>query len=184
MREEEVTAKIKRIRKQKKMTLKDMSESTGFSISFLSQMERGISPITLTSLKKIAGALSIPVRDLFEDEAVPQDDYARRDTDVRLHGLQRYYSQFSVLSGHFEQRRLDIFHLVMEPLSEDYEESIHDGEEFYYVLHGKATFTIEGKKYLIKTGETIHFPSQKRHYVQNLEKSKLELLCVLTPVLL
>ena len=89
-----------------------------------------------------------------------------------------------MLSGHFEQRRLDIFHLVMEPLSEDYEESIHDGEEFYYVLHGKATFTIEGKKYLIKTGETIHFPSQKRHYVQNLEKSKLELLCVLTPVLL
>lgn len=184
MKEADVTEKIKAIRKQKHMTLKNMSELTGFSISFLSQMERGISPITLTSLKKIAVALDIPVRELFEEESSVQEDYLRRDTDVRLHGMQRFYSKVSVLSGHFDQRKLDIFHLVMEPDSRDYEESQHEGEEFYYVLHGRATITIEGKVYQVKAGETIHFPSQKRHYVQNLERTKLELLCVLTPVLL
>ncbi|HOO27980.1 MAG TPA: helix-turn-helix transcriptional regulator, partial [Lachnospiraceae bacterium] len=108
MEEEAVTSKLKKIRKQKKLTLKDMSELTGFSISFLSQMERGISPVTLTSLKKITKALGISMKEIFHEEEASEDSvdiYTRKNPDVRLEGMQRNYKKMTVLSGHFSQRK-------------------------------------------------------------------------------
>lgn len=180
--EEEVYLKIKRIRKLKKMTLKNMSEETGFSISFLSQMERGVSPITMTSLKKITSALNIQIRDLFAEPEM-KEEFVRRDSDIELQGLQRNYKQFSVLSGRFDNRKMDVFHLEMEPGFTDFEATAHDGEEFYYVLKGNATFIIEGVEHCIHAGETVHFPSSKNHQVQNREAVVLEMLCVITPLL-
>lgn len=182
MLEQEIYIKIKKIRKQKKMTLKNMSEATGFSISFLSQMERGVSPITMTSLKKIASALDIQIKDLFTEQEM-KEEFVRRDSDIELQGLQRNFKHFSVLSGRFDNRKMDIFHLVMEPQFTDFEAGSHDGEEFYYVLKGCAIFIIEGVEHSISSGETIHFPSYKNHQVQNRENEILEMLCVLTPPL-
>ena len=51
---ESVSKKIRKIRREKNITLKELSEKTELSVSFLSQFERGISSITLVSLKKIA----------------------------------------------------------------------------------------------------------------------------------
>lgn len=180
MMEEEVYHKIKKIRKHKKITLKKMSDATGLSISFLSQMERGVSPITMTSLKKITSALSIPIKDLFT-ETVIEEEFVRRGNDIELQGLQRNYKQFSVLSGRFENRKLDSFHLVMGANFTDFEASSHDGEELYYVLKGRAIFIIEGVEHSINAGETIHFPSSKMHCVKNISDTELEMLCVLTP---
>lgn len=180
--DQEIYIKIKKIRKQKKMTLKNMSEKTGFSISFLSQMERGVSPITLTSLKKIASALDVQIKELFIEPEL-KEEFVRRGSDIELQGLQRNYKQFSVLSGRFDNRKMDIFHLVMKPQFIDFEAGSHDGEEFYYVLKGCGIFIIEGMEHSISAGETIHFPSGKKHQVQNRENTELEMLCVLTPPL-
>lgn len=50
--ENELGTRIKKLRKANKMTLKTLAEKTDFSISFLSQLERGKSSATLESLKK------------------------------------------------------------------------------------------------------------------------------------
>ncbi len=180
--EQEVHVKIKKIRKQKKMTLKDVSEKTGFSISFLSQMERGISPITMVSLKKISSALDIQMKTLFDEEQNTRE-YYRRDNDAALLGLQRNYKHFKILSGRFDKRKLDSFLLVMEPKSTGFEAGSHDGEEFFYVLKGIGTFIVDGEEFTIKSGESIHYPSTKPHTVYNHEDEELEMLCVLTPPL-
>lgn len=178
--EEDIYKKIQAIRKQKKLTLNNISEKTGFSISFLSQMERGISPITITSLKKIASALDIQIKDLFIEHDIAEE-FIRKDSDIQLQGLQRNYEHFSVLSGRFMNRKMDVFQLVMKPHFTDFETTCHDGEEFYYVLKGCGIFIIEGKEHCIREGETIHFPSNKRHQVQNREDTELIMLIVLTP---
>lgn len=179
---EEVHVKIKKIRKQKKMTLKDMSEKTGFSISFLSQMERGISPITMVSLKKISSALDIQMKSLFDEED-SSEEYYRRGNDAVLLGLQRNYKYFKILSGRFDNRKLDSFFLAMDPKSTGFESGSHDGEEFFYILKGCATFIVDGEKHVIQAGESIHYPSSKPHTVYNHEDEELEMLCILTPLL-
>ncbi|MDE0583516.1 helix-turn-helix domain-containing protein, partial [Planococcus sp. A6] len=50
---------LKKLRKERKLTLKQLAQETGVSISFLSQVERGKSSVTLESLRKIADALHV-----------------------------------------------------------------------------------------------------------------------------
>ena len=180
--EEDIYKKIKQIRKKKKMTLKDISEKTGFSISFLSQMERGISPITIMSLKKIVLALNVSIKELLVEPEIVEE-YVRKESDVQIQGLQRNYEHFSVLSGRFNNRKMDAFQLVMKPHFTDFEVTSHDGEEFYYVLSGCGIFIVEGIEHCIHAGETIHFPSDKSHQIQNREDVELIMLIVMTPPL-
>ena len=56
---------IRTMRKEKELTLKQMSRRTGLSISLLSQIERAESSASISSLYKIATALDSRIQDLF-----------------------------------------------------------------------------------------------------------------------
>jgi two-component system OmpR family response regulator len=56
---------IRTMRKEKELTLKQMSRRTGLSISLLSQIERAESSPSISSLYKIALALDTPIQALF-----------------------------------------------------------------------------------------------------------------------
>ena len=53
------------LRKEKELTLKQMSRRTGLSISLLSQIERAESSPSISSLYKISVALDSRIQDLF-----------------------------------------------------------------------------------------------------------------------
>ncbi len=56
---------IRGLRKDKDLTLKQMSRRTSLSVSLLSQIERAESSASLSSLYKIAAALDVRIQDLF-----------------------------------------------------------------------------------------------------------------------
>lgn len=56
---------IRTLRKEKELTLKQMSRRTGLSISLLSQIERAESSPSISSLYKIAIALDAKIQELF-----------------------------------------------------------------------------------------------------------------------
>ena len=56
---------IRTLRKDKDLTLKQMSRRTGLSVSLLSQIERAESSASISSLYKIAVALDSRIQDLF-----------------------------------------------------------------------------------------------------------------------
>ena len=58
---------IRNLRKEKDLTLKQMSRRTGLSVSLLSQIERAESSASISSLYKIATALESRIQDLFGD---------------------------------------------------------------------------------------------------------------------
>ena len=59
--------RIRNMRKEQKLTLKQMSKRTGLSVSLLSQIERAESSASIPSLYKIACALEARLQDLFAD---------------------------------------------------------------------------------------------------------------------
>ena len=66
-----IGVRLKEIRKEKKMTLKDLAEGAGVSISFLSQVERGKSSVTLESLRKISEVLGVNPSTFFPSNNEP-----------------------------------------------------------------------------------------------------------------
>ena len=63
-----IGAKIKALRTEKKYTLKNLGDLTGFSVGFLSQIERGISSVAVDSLAKIAKCLEVPLSTFFDTQ--------------------------------------------------------------------------------------------------------------------
>lgn len=58
---------IRNMRKDQKLTLKQMSKRTGLSVSLLSQIERAESSASIQSLYKISCAFNARIQDLFGD---------------------------------------------------------------------------------------------------------------------
>ncbi|MCB9613989.1 MAG: response regulator [Sandaracinus sp.] len=58
---------IRNLRKERDLTLKQMSRRTGLSVSLLSQIERAESSASISSLYKVATALDVRVSELFGD---------------------------------------------------------------------------------------------------------------------
>ena len=51
---------IRSIRKRQEITLKELAEKTGLSIGYISQIERNLTDPSLSTLRKISGALGVP----------------------------------------------------------------------------------------------------------------------------
>jgi transcriptional regulator with XRE-family HTH domain len=175
----QIAQEIRRIRKSKGITLKELSEDTELSISFLSQIERGISSMTITSLKKIADALGVTMQDLVSIEENQQ--FTRKKESQMVMRLEKSFPKYVPLSGQFEGRKLEALILKMAPNHKDIETTTHDGEEFYYILSGSGIFTIGEEEYVISEGETVHYPSTIPHKICNPNDTELVTLCVLTP---
>ena len=61
-----VGSRLRQVRQQKKLTLRQVAQRTGLSVSLLSQVERAESAASVASLHKIANALSTSLHSLFE----------------------------------------------------------------------------------------------------------------------
>jgi len=178
---DDISKNIRILRKSKNITLKELSKKTSLSVSFISQVERGVSSITITSLKKIADALEIPMRELFDVE----EDYSfvrRKDNKALVH-LENSYTNHVIISGKFDNRKLEAIIVKHAPKSVDISPFSHDGEEFYYILKGTGVFVIDGVEYIVKKDESIHFPSHIKHTVQNPYDEEFQALCILTPTI-
>ena len=61
------------------------------------------------------------------------------------------------------------------------EDMPHEGEEFGYVLQGKAVLHLGKNSYEIKQGNSFYFTSKKRHYIENKSKEIAKILWVSSP---
>ncbi|MYL56479.1 cupin domain-containing protein [Virgibacillus halodenitrificans] len=178
---ENIHKKIKNMRLENEMTLKDLSEKTELSVSFLSQIERGSSSLAITSLKKIADALRVNISYFFDE--IENHNYALHKEGQRKFKLEGSDVTHVRLAGKFPERKLEPMMVTLPPNEDFIEKYSHPGEEFYYVLKGLVIFKVEEKEYVLKEGDSIHFPSEKEHQWKNPTANESILISVLTPVI-
>ncbi|MFC7393787.1 helix-turn-helix domain-containing protein [Scopulibacillus cellulosilyticus] len=178
---DDIHKKIKDLRLKKGLTLKDLSERTELSASFLSQVERGTSSLAITSLKKIADAFEVNINYFFEDY-ISNHKYVSKADDQKPFKIEGSEPTYVRLNGEFTGRLLEPLMVTMAPNQKSQTFS-HPGEEYYYVLKGAVLFHIDGKEYFIKEGDSIHFPSNLPHTSENPLNEESIVLSILTPVI-
>ncbi|MET3574986.1 helix-turn-helix domain-containing protein [Bhargavaea ullalensis] len=164
---------IKAIRKQRKMTLKEVAGATGFSISFLSQLERGVSSATLESLKKIAVALRVSPGHFFDEEQTPGENGSFMYERIESYGI--YYQNLARgrAAPDFMPMRVKL-----KPGENGGQPITHAGQEFVYVLEGCLTLEAEGGLHELKPGESLFYDAGTPHYWYNRGESDVTFLCV------
>jgi quercetin dioxygenase-like cupin family protein len=180
----QIGATIRALRQERGLSLRELSRLTGFSISFLSLVERGRSSLALTSLHKVATALGTNVASFFpavgraRDATVPHVSRVSGGAGQLSTGSQRTYR---ILSGRSFSRVLEPLLVTVEPSETIEEPYAHAGEEFAYILSGELLFVIDGVDHRLGPGDSIHFKSTVPHSIHNDTDVPVEAVWVLTP---
>ncbi|SIT72949.1 helix-turn-helix domain-containing protein [Edaphobacillus lindanitolerans] len=178
----DIHEKIRSLRNERGLTLKELAELTGLSAGFLSMIERGSSSLAITSLKKIADAFNLDITYFFESPN-PNRKFHVEKADQKKFWIDTPDNGFVKLSGQFANRGLESLFVTLKPNQQKEYDDSHAGEEFYYILEGVVRFTVDGEKFDVQKGESIHFPSKLPHDYENPTDEEASMLCVMTQLL-
>jgi XRE family transcriptional regulator, regulator of sulfur utilization len=159
--------KMKFLRKERKLTLKSLAEQTGVSISFLSQVERGKSSVTLESLKKIADALDIN----------PSFFFSENNSLENVDGKHEPF-HYQDLSHDIRDAVFSPILVTLKPGENKGSAFSHSGHEFLYIIEGKLTVEIYGERFELHEQESYMFDARKTHYWFNFSDQNVRFLVV------
>lgn len=185
--DKEIGRRIKLGRLAKKMTLKELSNKTGLSISFLSMVERGQTSVAIVSLKKIADALSQDVTDFFL-KGCKEDTSSlyviKHGFSPKIRSINGSYIYYSIGNNNHDFS-LDPMLITLLPgqNKDDVVMLKHDGEEFTYILEGVVTFFVNKEEITLYPGDSYHGLGNFPHNFVNLSNNNAKVLYILTPPL-
>jgi transcriptional regulator with XRE-family HTH domain len=183
-----VGGRIRALRKEQSLSLRVLADRSNLSVGFLSQVERGLSSIALSSLHSVADALGVSLANLFEErppETLPNDDKTVVFTITRAVDRPRR----TVSSGrHYELLSARASGLVLEPMLVYIEPggtreaaAPHAGEEFAYVLSGELIYEVAGEEHRLGPGDSLYLRSTAPHTFFNDGDETTVVVSVVTP---
>jgi transcriptional regulator with XRE-family HTH domain len=182
MIEESLGKRVKIARKQKHITLQELAQRTGFTKSYLSKVERSHKLPPYSTLKKIAMALELEVSYLLSEKLEELGDLRLSITPKNggkvVENLGSSYGYKYEALGHTKPGRNMLPYIIRAAYDE---KSIfqHEGEEFIYVLEGTYEFIYDGKKHVLKPGDSAYFDSGVPHTARSLGKKQARILAVM-----
>lgn len=176
-----IGARIRALRRQQGLTLRDLSDRTGLTESFLSQVERGRTGASVASLRKIAEGLGATVAELFDRRSGDRARVLRRDQrPVMSHPWLGFRSYLLTPDP---DGRLEIIWSTIEPGGGMGDELYGhgQGEEVFIVLSGQMEVQIGDERYELMAGDSLTYDSQTPHGWRNSGMEPAEVLWVMTP---
>ena len=178
-----VGAIIHKIRKEKRMTLLELSAKSGVALATLSRMENGKMTGTLESHMQICRALEISLTDLYKDLVASarkvEVKSGKARTDVFVHDKKATSEMLAVNS--LNKKMMPVMVKIAKGGRTHSEETKVGIEKFIYVLDGKLEAIIGEDKYNMVKGDTLYFESSVPHYFNNTGKSEARLISVVSP---
>ncbi|HEY1315720.1 MAG TPA: helix-turn-helix domain-containing protein [Gaiella sp.] len=155
---------IRRLRRQRGFSLRDLAERSGLSQSFLGAVERGQSDISVGRLSQVAAVLGHDVASLLGyslRRATPV--VIRPDEHVaspRGRGVE--FTTFAIPGTHLEFMRA-----TLAPRSRFDDEVTHAGIDVMYVSEGSLVLVVDGVDYPLRASECAVWPSSHAHTLRN-----------------
>ena len=182
---------IRQLRKAHNLTLVQLSDICGRSVSFLSKIERNQAKPSLTAMQDIAEALGAPVGWFFQNDGpVPAEE---RPYIVRANRRRRLtYSHFAdadylgmedhLLSASLDGKlALGISRYSPGGNSGD-DLYTHRGEEAGLVLQGELEIALGEKTFRLRSGDSFSFPSDIPHTFRNPGENDALVVWANTPI--
>jgi transcriptional regulator with XRE-family HTH domain len=167
--------KLRKRRRELGLTLAEVATGAGLTAGFISQIERGITAPSLSSLVSVSQVLDMHVSNFLSQ---PGGDKAITRHDERaVYSVGDNIMSYERLSSNFAGSQLRSV-IVHEPPGYKAEPISHDGEEMIFILQGKLTVEIEGTDNILETGDSIHFQSTRVHSSWNHTDRKSTILWV------
>lgn len=171
--------RIRKKRMEEKMSLKDLAEKIGLTQGFLSQVERGLTEPSITSLRRIAYALNVPIFYFLMDEA--KHNPVVRKNERQVLKFPTSHLTYELLSPDLN-RSIEMMKARLEPGATTSDEPLsHPGEENILVVEGKMKIQIGEEFFLLDQGDSIYYFSSVPHKIWSIGQEDLVFISAITP---
>ena len=158
----QVGAKLKDLRKQKSITLKQMAERTGLSIGYLSNVERNLTSPTLDHVEAITKALDVPLASILEEP--PYHTVMRRSERPLIYDIPDRAKWEYIIDP---KAPMYAICTVLAPHGDSMTSWGHTFDEVGIVIEGSVRLSMGGAEYRLNEGDTIFVPKGTGHTAQN-----------------
>jgi transcriptional regulator with XRE-family HTH domain len=179
-----VGERIRKLRELKGLSLGDVSQRTGISDEMLKSIEADAVAPPLGTLTKLARALEMKMGYLLTGGESRPFVITRKDErqPVSRHATEqqsKYGYSYLSLSPGMRDRNMEPFLVTLSPTAEEMPGSVHEGEEFLFVLEGEMEVTIGEHREILHSGDSIYYHSSIPHLVKCHQDKPTRILAVL-----
>ncbi len=176
----DVAPKLKALREQRQLSLRELARQTGVAVSFLSGLEKRRNNVSIATLKTILDALGSSLGEFFNQTPPPPTKVVFHPSELgEISGQEKGISFRDVAGG----RAGRLFQLIVERYEPGADTGTyrHGIQEAGIVLTGTLELTVDGTVYVLNPGDSYFFESRRPHRFRNLGKTTVEAISVNSP---
>jgi transcriptional regulator with XRE-family HTH domain len=174
-------ARIRFLRRQRGMTLDQLSSASNLTKSYVSKVERGLSVPSISTAMKIAESFNITVSQL-----LGEDGYEGAITVVRKNERPSFMQDgnsacynYELIAGPKKFKTMEPY-IMKPPLNfQDQRMFEHGGEELIFVLSGSVEVEVSGEVIRLDSGDTMYFDAHLPHRTRSLGNKNASVLVVI-----
>jgi transcriptional regulator with XRE-family HTH domain len=146
---------VRRLREAQQLSLRTLAERTGFSASFLSQVENNQASPSISSMERIATALGVTLGEFFQGAQGNPVPVVRAGKRAVLHsGWSK--AKLESLSGEVGGTRLEPVLVTLEPGGSSGTRAYASSrEEFAMVMEGKVGCSLNDSEQTLEPGDAV-----------------------------
>jgi DNA-binding transcriptional MerR regulator/mannose-6-phosphate isomerase-like protein (cupin superfamily) len=171
-----IGARLRQLRTRRGLSLARVAKAAGISVGFLSAIERSQMSASISTLRRLARFYKTNILDFF-DPAESSRRLVRPDERKVLEAGPGVRMELLAWGNTVMEPHL----FRIAPKAGSGESYTHEGEEFLLVLRGELHMALDGKEYLLKSGDSFYFESATPHRWKNPGRSETWVLWVNTP---
>ncbi|MBU2622933.1 MAG: XRE family transcriptional regulator [Proteobacteria bacterium] len=166
---DEIGIRIKNLREEKGLSLDELSKLTGFDVELLSNMEENKVQPQLGTVIKLSKALDSAFGRIVSGVGDKLFSVTRKNERMKISrstshkGVKQVYTYMS-LAPEVKGRHMEALVVRLEENPED-DMSVHDGEEFIYVLEGLVALKIGADSFELEPGDSVYYLSTTPHLI-------------------
>lgn len=172
----QVGQKIRVIREQRGLSLRQLAELSGLSANAISRIEHGENSPTVASLHALAGALRVSITEFFQEVTGQRTVLVRHG--IRLRTVHAGIEMESLGIG-LRNQQIEPFLLTLQAGSgRDSETITHAGQEFVFCITGTICYEIAQQQYVLEAGDSLLFEAAQPHRFWNPSNRDAQIMLV------
>ena len=155
---------LKKLRKEKRLSLEELAELSGVSKLTLGNIERGETNPTIGMLWKISKSLSLPLMALFSTES--NVNLSRAGEGLRIVGDGNNWAIEPIFQN--ANNNMEMYRAYLQPNSTYHpEKHHHNSTELATVMSGTITINVNNESYTLNQYDSISFSTNGTHSYAN-----------------
>ncbi|PVA12073.1 cupin [Pelagivirga sediminicola] len=176
-----VADRLRKLRKANGLSLRQLADAIGTSASFLSQLERGLTGASTSTLIRIADCYGTSISELFDESGVSDRHPIMRKHERPV--LQAMHGQKKALLSRRPLTQFETYVAQFQPGGSTGDEPYTHGasSEMLVVLKGAVSLTLDDRQFAMEEGDCAEYQSSVPHRVVNTGADMAEVMFIISP---